>query len=56
MDRDLNAAKMILKQGMIQSKLPLERREVKRVDLEEIRLKVQSAKVETRSRSPKGER
>lgn len=32
-DRDLNAAKMILKQGMIEGKLPLERREVKRVDL-----------------------
>jgi putative transposase len=31
-DRDLNAAKMILKQGMIEEKLPLERREVKRVD------------------------
>jgi putative transposase len=33
-DRDLNAAKMILKQGMIERQLPLERREVKRVDLE----------------------
>jgi putative transposase len=31
-DRDLNAAKMILKQGKIESKLPLERREVKRMD------------------------
>jgi putative transposase len=31
-DRDLNAAKTILQQGKIESKLPLERREVKRVD------------------------
>lgn len=31
-DRDLNAARMILKQGKIEGKLPLERREVKRVD------------------------
>lgn len=31
-DRDLNAAKMILKQGKIEGKLPLERREVKRMD------------------------
>jgi putative transposase len=55
-DRDLNAARMILKQGKIEGKLPLERREVKRVDLDEIRLNFQSAKVETRSRSPLGER
>ena len=55
-DRDLNAARMILKQGKIESKLPLERREVKRVDLEESRLNFQSAKVETRSRSPLGGR
>jgi putative transposase len=31
-DRDLNAARMILKQGKIEGKLPLERREVKRMD------------------------
>jgi putative transposase len=31
-DRDLNAAKMILKQGKIESKLPVEHREVKRMD------------------------
>jgi putative transposase len=31
-DRDLNASKMILKQGRIEGKLPPERREVKRVD------------------------
>jgi putative transposase len=55
-DRDLNAARMILKQGKIEGKLPLERREVKRVDLEEIRLNYQSAKVETRSHSPLGGR
>lgn len=34
-DRDLNAAKMILKQGKIQEKLPLERRDIKRMDSEE---------------------
>lgn len=31
-DRDLNAAKMILKQGKIESRVPLERREFKRMD------------------------
>jgi putative transposase len=31
-DRDLNAARMILQQGKIEGKLPLERREVKRMD------------------------
>ena len=31
-DRDLNAARMILKQGLIEKQLPLERREDKRVD------------------------
>jgi putative transposase len=51
-DRDLNAARMILKQGKIESKLPLERREVKRVDSGEIRLNFQSAEVDTRSRYP----
>lgn len=33
-DRDLNAARMIEKQGKIERKLPLERREVKRMDSE----------------------
>lgn len=31
-DRDMNAAKMILKQGQIERRVPLERREFKRVD------------------------
>lgn len=33
-DRDINAAKMILKQGQIERRVPLERREFKRVDSE----------------------
>lgn len=39
-DRDLNAARMILKQGKIDNKLPMERREVKRMDSEETRIEI----------------
>ena len=53
-DRDLNAAKMILKQGKIEKYVPLERRELKRMDLEEIRLNIQSTKEEIRNLAPLG--
>ena len=52
--RDHNAAKMVLKQGLVQ--LRAERPKVKPTDSGAIRLNVQSAEVEVGSRSPLGER
>jgi putative transposase len=53
-DRDVNAAKMVLKQGLNQ--LRAERPKVKPTDSGTIRLNYQSAEVEVGSRSPLGER